>query len=114
MIKLQELRTEKGLSQYEAAKALGVTQQSYSRYERGGSELGYSALIKFANYFDVSIDYLLGNSKYFYPSALATEEERELLDMFSKMTNAQKARFLGIGEGMLEKTTDKPQVQKNS
>ena len=103
MIRLQELRTEKGLSQEEAAKALGVTQQSYSRYERGGNELGYSALIKFAKFFDVSVDYLLGNSTYFYPDLVQSPEERELLELFGEMSAGQKARFLAYGEGLLGK-----------
>ncbi len=114
MIKLHELRKEKGISQEEAAKALGITQQSYSRYERGGNELGYDALIKFAKFFDVSIDYLLGNSTYFYPDKIQSAEEREILALFSKMTREQKIRFIGIGEGMIENSADKPQTQKLS
>lgn len=88
MLKLHELRVEKKISQGEAAKALNITQQALSRYERGERELGYAALIKFANYFDVSVDYLLGNSTYFYPDAVKkgapelSDDERELLRLF--------------------------------
>lgn len=38
---------------------LSLTQNSISRYETGEREAGYALLIKFADYFDVSVDYLL-------------------------------------------------------
>ncbi len=114
MIRLQELRTERKLSQQEVANALGITQQSYSRYERGGNELGYDALIKFANFFDVSIDYLLGKSEYYYPDSVASVEERELLALFEEMTPAQKARFLAYGEGLLQKAAYNDFEKKSS
>lgn len=105
MLKLQELRIERRISQEEAAKALNITQQAYSRYERGERELGYAALIRFAKFFDVSIDYLLGNSTYFYPDSVKSpslsKEESELFMLFAKMSSAQKARFIGYGEGLL-------------
>ncbi len=91
MIKLQELRQEKGISQAELAKALGLTQQSYSRYEREVCELSYNALIKIARYFDVSIDYLLGNSTFYYPDNLQTalsDNEKKLLTEFRKLSPA--------------------------
>lgn len=103
--RLQQLREEKNISQGVLAKELGVTRQAYSRYERGERELNYNSLIKLAKFFDVSIDYLLGNSVYFYPDAVGTDEERELLMLFDKMTSAQKVRFIAYGEGMLGEST---------
>lgn len=95
MIKLYELRKEREISQDEIAKILNVTRQSYSRYERGEHELGYEALNKLANFFDVSIDYLLGYSTYFYPDKVRcaapvgdgmTADERELLRLYRELT----------------------------
>ncbi len=82
--KLQELRDEKNLSQEILAKELGVTRQAYSRYERGERELGYNALIKLAKFFDVSIDYLLCNSTYYYPDNVkgSSPAEESLLQYF--------------------------------
>ncbi len=74
--KLLELREEKKISQENIAKILGVTRQAYSRYERGERELNYDALVKLSKFFDVSIDYLLGISKYYYPDRW-TEVERQ-------------------------------------
>lgn len=98
MIKLQELRVEKGISQAEIAAALGITQQAYSRYERGVSELGYTNLTKFANFFDVSIDYLLGNSNFYYPdtvkNALLSEDEEELVALYRSLMPEYKTLAL--------------------
>ena len=58
-MRLQYLRKQKGISQLKLAMDLSLSQNSISRYETGEREAGYDLLIKFADYFDVSIDYLL-------------------------------------------------------
>ena len=58
-IRLKELRTERGISQIKLAMDLNVNQNSISRYESGLREPDYNTLIKIADYFKVSIDYLL-------------------------------------------------------
>ena len=61
-IKIKELRKEKKVSQIKLAMDLGLNQNSVSRYENGERQADYDTLIKFADYFDVSIDYLLGRT----------------------------------------------------
>jgi transcriptional regulator with XRE-family HTH domain len=58
-VRLKELRRKKGLSQLRLAIELNTTQNTISRYETGEREPGISELIKLADYFNVSIDYLL-------------------------------------------------------
>lgn len=60
---LTELRKEKGLSQKEAAAKLGISQALLSHYEKGIRECGQSFLIKVADFYGVSCDYLLGRTK---------------------------------------------------
>lgn len=60
---LTELRKEKGLSQKEAAARLGISQALLSHYEKGIRECGQSFLIKVADFYGVSCDYLLGRTK---------------------------------------------------
>lgn len=62
-MKLKELRKAKGISQLKLAMDLGMNQNSISRYENGERQADYETLIKFADYFDVSIDYLLGRTE---------------------------------------------------
>lgn len=58
-MRLKELRRKKGISQLKLAMDLSLNQNSVSRYENGTREADYETLIKFADYFNVSIDYLL-------------------------------------------------------
>jgi transcriptional regulator with XRE-family HTH domain len=58
-MRLKSLRKERGISQLKLALDLNMNQNSISRYETGEREADYATLIKFADYFGVSIDYLL-------------------------------------------------------
>ncbi|MBQ2847641.1 MAG: helix-turn-helix transcriptional regulator [Clostridia bacterium] len=60
---LSNLRKEKGMSQKEAAAKLGISQALLSHYEKGIRECGQSFLIKVADFYGVSCDYLLGRTK---------------------------------------------------
>ena len=60
--RLLALRVENKLLQQDIAKNNGIPLRTYQRYERGESEPVSSIIIKLANYFDVSSDYLLGLS----------------------------------------------------
>ena len=59
---LQALRAEKGVSQATIAGYLGITKQAYSLYELGKRNPDNEMLYKISEYFDVSLDYLLGKS----------------------------------------------------
>ena len=59
---LSLLRKEKGISQKDAAKELGVSQALLSHYEKGIRECGLDFLIRAADFYGVSADYLLGRS----------------------------------------------------
>lgn len=58
-MRLKELRKKSGISQLKLAMDLNMNQNSISRYESGVREADYATLIKFADYFNVSVDYLL-------------------------------------------------------
>ena len=61
-MRLKELRKKRGISQLKLAMDLNMNQNSISRYETGEREADYATLIRFADYFGVSIDYLLGRT----------------------------------------------------
>ena len=61
--KLKNLREHQELSQAEVSTKLGMPKSTYSRYETGASEPNFATLKKLANFFDVSIDYLLENDR---------------------------------------------------
>ncbi len=58
-MRLKELRKSRNISQIKLAMDLNMNQNSISRYETGEREADYATLIAIADYFDVSIDYLL-------------------------------------------------------
>ena len=58
-MRLKELRESKRLSQQRLAMNLNMSQNTISRYETGAHEPGITELIKIADYFHVSVDYLL-------------------------------------------------------
>lgn len=58
-MRLKYLRKQKNITQLKLALDLEMSQNSISRYETGEREADYATLIRFADYFNVSIDYLL-------------------------------------------------------
>ena len=62
-MRLKELRKKKGMSQLRLATDLNTTQNTISRYETGEREPGIDELIKIADYFNVSVDYLIGRTE---------------------------------------------------
>lgn len=58
-MRLKQLRKQRNISQLKLALDLNMSQNTISRYETGDREADYRALILIADYFDVSIDYLL-------------------------------------------------------
>ena len=62
MLRLREIREAKGMSQIEAAKQLNVSRQSYNFYENGKRDPDTQTLQRMAEFFNVSVDYLIGNT----------------------------------------------------
>lgn len=61
-LRIKELREDNDLSQRYIANILGCTQSAYSKYEKGERNISYQALIKLADFYDVSLDYLMGRN----------------------------------------------------
>ncbi len=57
--RLKDLREDHDLRQVDVAEILGIKQTVYSRYERGFQTIPVEHLIKLADYYDVSVDYIL-------------------------------------------------------
>lgn len=58
-MRLKQLREQRNITQVKLAMDLNMNQNTVSRYETGAHEADYATLIRFADYFGVSIDYLL-------------------------------------------------------
>lgn len=60
--KLKELRTSKNISQKQIASQLDIADRQYRRYENEEQQPTLPIIIKLADYFDVSLDYLVGRT----------------------------------------------------
>lgn len=60
MNRLKELRSEKGLLQREVAEAIEVSRPTYNHWENGKGEIDFKNLKKLAEFYNVTIDYILG------------------------------------------------------
>lgn len=62
--RLTELRKLNHMTQRQVSQTLNISQPSYIRYENGSAEPNLENLVRLADLFDVSVDYLLGRSDY--------------------------------------------------
>ena len=61
-LRLKELRKENNVTQKQTAEAINTTEQNFQRYERGTQQPTLPVLVALADYFNVSLDYLVGRS----------------------------------------------------
>lgn len=78
-LRLSEMRKKKGVTQDEISKYLKITNKTYSTYETGRNQISNETLCLLADYFDVSIDYLLGRQDKM-PSFLSEREQNIIED----------------------------------
>ncbi len=60
--RIRELREDTDLNQTQIAKILGMSQTGYSKYETGENDIPTQILIKLADFYDTSVDYILGRT----------------------------------------------------
>lgn len=80
MLNLLQLRKRHELSQEQVAQIIGVSKQAYGHYEREERELGYDMLCKLADYYGVSVDYLIGHNS----NALANRPASDIAENFMR------------------------------
>ena len=106
MIRIKELRNEKKQTLKQMAEAFGTSNQVISRYELGQAEPDFETLIKIADYFNVSVDYLLGRTdKRFTSDKTFTTEQLRLLNAFDALIPPMQEYILE----MVEKLVEQPQ-----
>ena len=99
-LRLKHLRIEKGLTQDELAKKLGVAKSTISLYETNAREPNFNMLTRIADFFNVTVDGLLGRGSLFplgerekefmeYYKSLPEKEKREV-ESFTAYLNARK------------------------
>lgn len=78
---LLTLRKEKGVTQKDLAEYLQISRQAYANYEAGNRSPDFETLIKISEYFDVTVDYLLGKD---------TKPQKEKPTEYSELSENRK------------------------
>ena len=88
------LRKEKKLTQSELAKQLDIDQTTVSKWELDKALPDIATLIKLAKFFDVSTDYLLSLSEYYYPDKLTNNNVQ--IETYNNEISSDETRLLEI------------------
>ncbi|MCF8002418.1 MAG: helix-turn-helix domain-containing protein [Halanaerobiales bacterium] len=95
--RLKYLRKESDLYQKELAEKIGVSRTTITQYENGAREPNYEILKKLANFFEVSTDYLLGNTDQRRPAGkmeTALIEDQKLLEIYESLKHRKDLRMM--------------------
>lgn len=92
---LKRLRKEAHISQRLLADAIGVSQQSINKYENHNIEPDIETLIRISDYFNTSIDYLVGHTDIRHKVEIVhsyelNESESKMFDGYRRLTSRQK------------------------
>jgi transcriptional regulator with XRE-family HTH domain len=89
---LRDLRKARGITQEEAADALGVPRSTYTKWEKNITP-GYTMVKKIANFYEVTVDYLLGNN-YFptqeRPVMILSQADVELIQSIKRLSESKQ------------------------
>lgn len=88
--RLKKLREEKGLSQRELAKYIGIAHSTLGMYEIGEREPDFDTVTRLATFLNTSVDYLLGRTDDPRPVAEITETHRRIEEALSDDPNAEE------------------------
>lgn len=102
-MRLKELRISRGITQEELAKHLNISNSAVGMYEQGRREPNQDMLKKMAEFFNVSVDYLIGGQPNANPTKADLErlkKIKKLNDLFEKMTPQQQELLISLAENL--------------
>ena len=117
-MRLKELRSEKNLTQAEVAEAIGTSQRNIGRWENESNEPTADFILRLANFFECSVDYLLGREDDFgnitikeaSPFPLPAAEE-ELLNDFRKLPAELRRRAIAYMDKLADITEEEKRTK---
>lgn len=113
MLRIKELRKENEKTQEEMAKILGVSRQVYANHENEINEPSIEMLIKMSQFFQCSIDYLIGNTDDFGNVSIQSNvpmlslDEQKLIETYRKLNAKNRIHVSTYAEVRLEEQTEK-------
>ena len=103
MKNLKALRTELGISQQKLADEFNISQQSIYKYEHSLAEPDINTLMQIADYFNTTVDYIIGHDTSNVVNTESTLSRQELrhLVLYRKLANVQKTKLDALLESFL-------------
>lgn len=108
---LKELRKSRNLTQFQLSQILKIGQATIAGYENGSREPHINSLIAYANFFECSVDYLLGREDDFGNVVVQTEkpaplpqDEQEMLQIYQSLSPAHRSQVLEYARYFAEKS----------
>ena len=99
-MRLKELREEKNLTQWDVANGIQTSQRNIGRWENGEVIPSADVVVKLADYFEVSADYLLGRTDdlgaFVPPRSDLSQDEQQLLHCFRELPGSSQSLILGM------------------
>ncbi|MDY7222100.1 helix-turn-helix domain-containing protein [Halalkalibacterium halodurans] len=93
MKRLVELRSKQNKTQEDMSKILGVARSTYAMYENGSREMDYKSLVKVADYFRVSLDYLFERTDFPIHIESYSRDEIEFITESLEVYRRTKQKF---------------------
>lgn len=97
---LKKLRKLNGLTQDELSKKVGIPQTTYNSYETGRSLPTIEPLIKIADFYNISLDYLAGR-EFHYEFEYLTEQQKAVVKLICQLNENNLLRVASYISGML-------------
>lgn len=91
--RLVELRKKHNLNQEDIAKIIGVGRSTYAMYEQGNREMDYQSIIKLANHYKVSLDYIFERTDIPIHSESYTKDEIEFVTRSLQLYKEMKKKL---------------------
>lgn len=112
MQNIKHLRLQKGLSQQKLADILHISQQSVYKYENDITSPDIETLINMSNFFETSVDYIIGHTDISHKIEYTTEtslnnDEQTLIDQYRNLTVKQRSLIHSLVESYLPETNTK-------
>lgn len=99
-MELKSIRIKKHLTQADVASYLGIARNTYTQYEQGLHKVPPEILCKLADFFEVSVDELLGRTPQLFDDARVPKTEVQ--DLFDRLNVVDQGRVLGYMHSILE------------
>lgn len=96
---LLKLRKAKKISQQDLAKTLNVTQATYGRYELEVTEPNIDTLCKLADYYNVTLDYLVGRN-YLNDIGYLTDTQKSAVELIKSLNELNLAKAVAYMSGL--------------